>query len=118
MVVIVHALCAVFHFCWVIARFAIDSPFHESVGVPGGHGAVPIRTICPIGCPTLPCIIINNNNLYFPPGMIQANKQLYINFRGTVTWYILSTRTYVQCLSAYAMFDAFNVRWRRDNSRV
>ncbi len=77
MVVIFHALRAVFHLCRVVAGFAIDSPFHERVGVPGGHGAVPIRTICPIGCPTLPCIIINNNNLYFPPGMIQANKQLY-----------------------------------------
>ncbi len=58
MVIIFHALCAVFHFRRVIARLAINSPFHESVGVPGGHGAVPIRTICPIGCPTLPGIRI------------------------------------------------------------
>ena len=56
MVVIFHALCAVLHLRRVIARLAIDSPFHESVGVPGRHGAVPIRTVCPIGCPTLPCI--------------------------------------------------------------
>ncbi len=42
MVVIFHALCAVFHFSRVIARFAIHSSFHESVGVPGGHGTVPV----------------------------------------------------------------------------
>ena len=41
-VVIVHALCAVLHLSRVIARLAINSPFHESVGVPRGHGAVPI----------------------------------------------------------------------------
>ena len=42
MVVIFHALGAVLHFSRVIARLAIHSPFHESVGVPGGHGAVPV----------------------------------------------------------------------------
>ena len=43
MVVIFHALCAVLHLSRVIARLAINSPFHpESVGVPRGHGAVPI----------------------------------------------------------------------------
>jgi hypothetical protein len=41
-VVIVHALCAVLHLSRVIARLAIDSPFHESVGVPGGHGTIPV----------------------------------------------------------------------------
>ncbi len=56
MVVIFYALRAVFHFRRVIARFAIDSPFHESVGISSGHGAVSIRSICPIGCPTLPCM--------------------------------------------------------------
>jgi hypothetical protein len=56
MMIIVHALCAELHFSRVIARFAVNSPFHESVCVPGGHGAVPIRTICPIGCPALPGI--------------------------------------------------------------
>ncbi len=40
----------------VIARLAIYSPFHESVGVPGGHGTVPVRTVCSVGCPTLSCI--------------------------------------------------------------
>ncbi len=40
--VIVHALCAVLHLSRVIARLAIDSPFHESVGVPGGHGTIPV----------------------------------------------------------------------------
>ena len=42
MVVIFHALGAVLHLSRVIARLAINSPFHESVGVPGGHGAVPV----------------------------------------------------------------------------
>ncbi len=56
MVVIFHALCAVFHFRRIIAGLAIDAPYHESVGIPGGHGAVPIRTIRPVGCPTLPRI--------------------------------------------------------------
>ena len=42
MVVIFHALRAVLHLSRVIARLAIDSPFHESVGVPGGHGTVPV----------------------------------------------------------------------------
>ncbi len=42
MVVILHALGAVLHLSRVIARLAVDSPFHESVGVPRGHGAVPI----------------------------------------------------------------------------
>jgi hypothetical protein len=41
-VVIVHALCAVFHFSRVIARLAINSSLHESVSVPGGHGTVPV----------------------------------------------------------------------------
>ena len=53
MVVIFHALGAVLHFSRVIARLAIHSSFHESVGVPGGHGTVPVRTVCPVGCPTL-----------------------------------------------------------------
>jgi hypothetical protein len=56
MMIIFHALSAVLHLSWVIARLAINSPFHESVGVPGGHGAVSIRTVCPVGCPTLPGI--------------------------------------------------------------
>ncbi len=42
MVIIFHALCAVLHLSRVIARLAINSPFHESVGVPREHGAVPI----------------------------------------------------------------------------
>ena len=42
MVVIVHAFCAVLHFSRVIARLAVHSSFHESVGVPGGHGTVPV----------------------------------------------------------------------------
>ena len=42
MVVIFHVLGAVFHLSRIIARLAINSPFHESVGVPCGHGAVPI----------------------------------------------------------------------------
>ena len=42
MVVIFHALCAVLHFSRVIARLAIHSSFHESVGVSGGHGTVPV----------------------------------------------------------------------------
>ena len=42
MVVIIHALGAVLHFSRVIARLAIHSSFHESVGVPGGHGTVPV----------------------------------------------------------------------------
>ncbi len=33
MVIIFHALCAVFHRSRVIAWLAINSPFHESVGV-------------------------------------------------------------------------------------
>ena len=37
MVIIFHALCAVLHLSRVIARLAINSPFHESVGVSGGH---------------------------------------------------------------------------------
>ncbi len=41
-VVIIHALCAVLHLSRVIARLAIDPSFHESVGVPGGHGTVPV----------------------------------------------------------------------------
>ncbi len=41
MVVIFHALCAVLHLSRVIARLAINSSLHESVGVPCGHGAVP-----------------------------------------------------------------------------
>ena len=63
MVVILHAFRAVFHFRWVIARFTINSPFHEGVDVPGGHGAVPIRTICPTGCPTLPSVGIVTRRL-------------------------------------------------------
>jgi len=42
MVVVYHALSAVLHFSRVIARLAIHSPFHESVGVPSGHGTVPV----------------------------------------------------------------------------
>ena len=42
MVVIFHALCAVLHLSRVIARLAINSSLHESVGVPCGHGAVPV----------------------------------------------------------------------------
>ncbi len=42
MVVIFHALCAVLHLSWVIARLAIHSCVHESIGVPGGHGTVPV----------------------------------------------------------------------------
>ncbi len=42
MVVIFHTLCAVLHFSRVIARLAIHSSFHESVGIPGGHGTVPV----------------------------------------------------------------------------
>jgi hypothetical protein len=42
MVVIFHALCAVLHLSRVIARLAIHSSLHESVGVPGGHGTVPV----------------------------------------------------------------------------
>ena len=42
MVVIFHALGAVLHLSRVIARLAINSSFHKSVGVPSGHGAVPI----------------------------------------------------------------------------
>ncbi len=42
MVVVYHALSAVLHFSRVIARLAIHSPFHESVGIPGGHGTVPV----------------------------------------------------------------------------
>ncbi len=42
MVVIFHALGAVLHFGQVIARLAIHSSFHESVGVSGGHGTVPV----------------------------------------------------------------------------
>ena len=42
MVTIFHALCAVLHLSRVIARLAIHSSFHESVGVPGGHGTVPV----------------------------------------------------------------------------
>ena len=41
-VVIVHALCAVLHLSRVIARLAINSSLHESVGVSGGHGTVPV----------------------------------------------------------------------------
>ncbi len=40
--VIFHALRAVLHFSRVIARLAIHSSFHESAGVPGGHGTVPV----------------------------------------------------------------------------
>ena len=53
-VVIVHALGAVLHFSWVIAGLTIHSSFHESVGVPGGHGTVPVRPVRSVGCPTLP----------------------------------------------------------------
>ncbi len=42
MVVIFHALGAVLHLSRIIARLAVHSSFHESVGVPRGHGAVPI----------------------------------------------------------------------------
>ncbi len=42
MVVIFHALCAVPYFSRVIAWLAIHSSFHESVGVPSGHGTVPV----------------------------------------------------------------------------
>ncbi len=42
MVVILHALRAVLHFSRIIARLAIHSSFHESVGIPGGHGTVPV----------------------------------------------------------------------------
>ncbi len=42
MVVVFHALCAVLHLSRIIARLTVNSPFHESVGVPGGHGAVPV----------------------------------------------------------------------------
>ena len=42
MVVIFHALGAVLHFSRVIAGLAIHSSFHESVGVSGGHGTVPV----------------------------------------------------------------------------
>ncbi len=42
MVVIFHALGAVLHFSRVIARLAIHSSFHESVGVPGRHGTIPV----------------------------------------------------------------------------
>ncbi len=42
MVVIFHALCAVLHLSRVIARLAINSSFHESIGVPGGHGTLPV----------------------------------------------------------------------------
>ena len=38
MVVIFHAL----HFSRVIAGLAIHSSLHESVGVSGGHGTVPV----------------------------------------------------------------------------
>ncbi len=41
-VVIVHAFCAVLHLSRVIARLAINSSLHESVGVSGGHGTVPV----------------------------------------------------------------------------
>ena len=41
-VVIFHALGAVLHLSRVIAGLAIDPSFHESVGVPGGHGTVPV----------------------------------------------------------------------------
>jgi hypothetical protein len=63
MMIIVHALCAVFHLSRVIARLAINSSLHESVGVPGGHGAVPIRTVRPVGCPTLPVVGIVSRGL-------------------------------------------------------
>ena len=53
MVVILHALGAVLHFSRVIAGLTIYSPFHESVGVSGGHGTVPVRPVCSVGCPTL-----------------------------------------------------------------
>jgi hypothetical protein len=56
MVVIVHAFCAVLHFSRVIARLAVHSSFHESVGVPGGHGTAPVRPVRSVGCPTLSCI--------------------------------------------------------------
>ena len=42
MVVIVHALGAVLHFSRIITRLTIHSSFHKSVGVPGGHGTVPV----------------------------------------------------------------------------
>ena len=42
MVVIFHALRAVLHLSRVIARLAINSSLHESVGVSGGHGTVPV----------------------------------------------------------------------------
>ncbi len=42
MVVIFHALSAVLHLSRVIARLAINSSFHESVSVSGGHGTVPV----------------------------------------------------------------------------
>jgi hypothetical protein len=42
MVVVFHALGAVLHLSRVIAGLAIHSSFHESVGVPGGHGTVPV----------------------------------------------------------------------------
>ncbi len=41
-VVIFHALRAVLHLSRVIARLAINSSFHKSVGVSGGHGTVPV----------------------------------------------------------------------------
>ncbi len=41
-VVIVHALCAVFHLSRVIARLAINFSLHESVSVSGRHGTVPV----------------------------------------------------------------------------
>ena len=53
MVVIVHAFCAVLHSSRVIARLAVHSSFHESVGVPGGHGTAPVRPVRSVGCPTL-----------------------------------------------------------------
>ena len=56
MVVIIHALGAVLHLSRVIARLAIHSSFHESVGVPGGHGTAPVRPVRSVGCPTLSCI--------------------------------------------------------------
>ncbi len=56
MVVIVHAFGAVLHFSRVIARLAVHSSFHESVGVPCGHGTVPVRPVRSVGCPTLSCI--------------------------------------------------------------
>ena len=42
MVVIVHALGAVLHLSRIITRLTIHSSFHKSVGVPGGHGTVPV----------------------------------------------------------------------------